>query len=129
MIRFILKSKVHRARVTRTDRHYEGSLSLDKTLMKAADLLEHEQIHVWDVTNGSRFETYVIPAPANSGLIQINGAAVHLVKKNDLVIITSFAALDEKKLKSHKPKIVFVDSKNKIVKISNRSGRKNLPVR
>lgn len=122
MIRTILKSKIHRARVTCADLHYEGSVSIDSKLMKAANLVTHEHVHIWNVTNGNRIETYVIPAPPGSGMIQINGAAAHLTKKGDFVIITSFAHLPEKKVRSHKPKIVFVNDKNQIKKITNVSG-------
>lgn len=122
MVRIMLKSKIHRAKVTCAELHYEGSISIDASLMKAANLVTHEHVHVWNISNGNRLETYVIPAPAGSGMIQINGAAAHLAKKGDFVIITSFAHLSEKKLKKHKPKIVFVDGKNQIKKVSRISG-------
>ena len=122
MIRTILKSQIHRAKVTCADLHYEGSVSIDLDLMKAANLVTHEHVHIWNVSNGNRIEPYVIPAPAGTGMIQINGAAAHLMKKDDFVIITSFAHLSEKKLKKHKPKIVFVDEKNQIKRISRTSG-------
>lgn len=118
----LLKSKIHRARVTEAELHYEGSCSIDTDLMKAADLVAHEHVHIWNVSNGNRFETYVIPAPKGSGMIQINGAAAHQAKKGDLVIITSFAHYDAKGMKKHKPKIVFVDGKNRIKKIARKSG-------
>ncbi|MDO8461362.1 MAG: aspartate 1-decarboxylase [Deltaproteobacteria bacterium] len=124
MFRTLLKSKIHRARVTQADLHYEGSITLDQNLMKAAALHEHEFVHIWDITNGNRFETYVIPGTKGSGTVQINGAAAHLVKKNDLVIIASFVSVDEKKLKKHQPKIVFVNHQNKIVKETRKSGQK-----
>ena len=123
MLTTILKSKIHRARVTKADLHYEGSCSVDVDLMKAADLVAHEHVHIWNVTRGSRFETYVIPAPKGSGMIQINGAAAHHAKKNDLVIISSFVHLPRQKALKHKPKIVFVDKNNRIREISRKSGR------
>lgn len=116
MFRTVLKSKIHRATVTDADLHYEGSISIDVDLLKASDILRHEHVHIWDVTNGNRFETYALPAPKGSGSICINGAAAHLAKKGDIIIITSFATLDEKKLKKHEPKVVLVDSKNRIIK-------------
>jgi aspartate 1-decarboxylase len=116
MLRTVLKSKIHRATVTDADLHYEGSISIDENLMKKADIIANEHVHIWDVTNGNRFETYALTAPKGSGTICINGAAAHLAKKGDTVIITSFAVFDSKKLKKHKPKIVLVDSKNRAVK-------------
>lgn len=118
----LLKCKIHRARVTEADLHYEGSCSIDLNLMKAAGLVAHEHVHVWDITNGNRFETYVIPAPRGSGMIKINGAAAHQAKKGDLVIITSFAHYEAKGAKKHKPKIVFVNDKNRIRKVARKSG-------
>ncbi|OGP13347.1 MAG: aspartate 1-decarboxylase [Deltaproteobacteria bacterium RIFCSPLOWO2_02_FULL_50_16] len=122
MQRSLLKSKIHRATVTQADLDYEGSISIDEDLMKAANLITHEHVHVWNITQGTRFETYVIPAPAGSGMIQINGAAAHLAKKADKVIITSFTTLPARKIKRHKPKIVFVNDANKITRIANTSG-------
>ncbi|MBI2082543.1 MAG: aspartate 1-decarboxylase [Deltaproteobacteria bacterium] len=124
MLRTLLKSKIHRATVTRADLHYEGSLTIDQDLMKAADLVTHEQIHVWNVTTGSRFETYVIPGKKKSGFLQINGAAAHHAKEGDIVIISSFVQIPTSKLKRHKPKIVFVDEKNRMVRITRASGHK-----
>jgi len=111
-----LKSKIHRATVTDADLHYEGSISIDEDLLKASDIIPNEHVHIWDVTNGNRFETYALKAKKGSGTVCINGAAAHLAKKGDMIIITSFATLDEKKLKKHEPRVVFVDQKNRIVK-------------
>lgn len=116
MLRSVLKSKIHRATVTDADLHYEGSVSIDEDLLEAADLLPNEHVHIWDVTNGNRFETYALKGKRGSGTICINGAAAHLAKKGDIVIITSFAILDEKELKKHTPQVVLVNSQNKIVK-------------
>lgn len=115
--------------MTEAELHYEGSCSIDTDLMKAAGLVEHEHIHVWNVSNGNRFETYVITAPKGSGMIKVNGAAAYQAKKGDLVIITSFGHYDQKSMKTHKPKIVFVDEKNKIKRIARKSGSDDpLPV-
>lgn len=118
----ILHSKIHRATVTSADRDYEGSISIDLDLMRAAGLMHHQHVHVWNITNGSRFETYAIPAKAGSGMIQINGAAAHLVTKGDLVIISSFCHHPARLAGKFKPRIVFVDSKNRVKKISRVSG-------
>lgn len=116
MFRSILKSKIHRATVTDADLHYEGSVTVDANLMEASNLIPNEHVHIWDVTNGNRFETYALMGERGSGTICINGAAAHLAKKGDIVIITSFAILDEKELKKHEPKVILVDSKNRIIK-------------
>ncbi len=121
----LLKSKIHRAQVTAADLHYEGSITIDESLMKAANLVAHEHVHVWNVSNGNRFETYVIPAPKGSRMIQINGAAAHHAKVGDLVIVSSFGLFTAKEAKRHHPKIVLVDSKNKVKKIMNKSGLKD----
>jgi aspartate 1-decarboxylase len=122
MQRSLLKSKIHRATVTQADLEYEGSISIDQDLMKVGDLITHEHVHVWNVTQGTRFETYVIPAPKGSKMIQINGAAAHLAKKGDKVIITSFTTLSSLKAKRHKPKIVFVDDNNDVTRTTRESG-------
>src|SRR5215470_10915046 len=115
MLRTLLKSKIHRVTVTDADLHYEGSVSIDTQLMEAADILPHEHVHIWDVTNGNRFETYALPAPRGSATVCINGAAAHLAKKGDVIIITSFAAIAEDKVTGHQPKVVLVDAHNQIV--------------
>ncbi|MDL1871173.1 aspartate 1-decarboxylase [Deltaproteobacteria bacterium PRO3] len=115
MFRNLLKSKIHRATVTDADLHYEGSVSVDLDLLEAADILPHEHVHIWDVTNGNRFETYALAAPRGSATVCINGAAAHLAKKGDIVIITSFVSLPEEKLAGHQPKVVLVDAHNQIV--------------
>ena len=117
MIRTMLKSKIHRATVTQADLHYVGSISIDKELMDAADLLEGEKVAIADITNGARLETYVIPAPAGSGTIGINGAAAHLVEAGDLVIIMSYAQVDETEAMALKPRVVHVDGENRIVEL------------
>ena len=119
----LMKSKIHRVRVTGADLHYEGSCAIDLALMKAAGLVENEHIHVWNITRGARFETYVIEAPKDSGEITVNGAAAHHAKKGDLIIITSFGLVDQKETKKYKPKVVFVDKQNRAKEIATKSGR------
>jgi aspartate 1-decarboxylase len=115
MIRTLLKSKIHRATVTQADLHYRGSVTIDRDLLDAADILEHEQVDIYDITNGARLTTYAIAGPRGSGTICINGAAAHLVSAGDLVIITSFAQYDEQEVRSHKPRVLMVDEENRIV--------------
>ena len=119
MMRIMMKSKVHRATVTQADLDYVGSVTLDAALMEAADLLDGEQVAIVDVTNGARIETYVIPGPRGSGVIGINGAAAHLVHPGDLVIIMSYAMVDDAEARALKPRVVHVDGRNRIVKIGN----------
>src|SRR5215216_4419319 len=115
MFRTMLKSKIHRATVTQADLHYVGSVTIDEDLMDAADLLAGEQVAIVDVTNGARLETYVIAGPRGSGVIGINGAAAHLVHPGDLVILISYAQLDDATARSYVPKVVHVDADNRIL--------------
>ena len=115
MILNVLKSKIHRAVVTGADLNYEGSIAIDKKLIKAANLNKFERVEIYNINNGQRFATYVIEG--KDGEISLNGAAARLVQKNDLIIIACYAQIDEKEIKSFKPKIVFVDEKNKMVKV------------
>jgi aspartate 1-decarboxylase len=115
MTRKLLRGKIHRATVTGADLHYEGSVTIDQELMDRCDLLDHEAVHVWNVTNGERFETYAIPGRRGSGVICVNGAAAHKVRKGDLVIIAAFSWMDEKEARSWKPRVVFVDEQNRAV--------------
>lgn len=120
MLLQILKSKIHRAVVTDANLDYEGSITLDGKLMETAGLFTNEMVHIWDATSGNRLYTYVMPpAPPGSGTVCINGAAAHLIKKNHIIIITSFVNLTEEELKTHKAKKVLVDGKNHIIKIKN----------
>jgi len=119
MTRNMLKSKIHRATVTDADLNYDGSITVDSALMEAADMLPHELVHVWDVNNGERFQTYVIPGERDSGVIGINGAAAHLVHPGDLVIIMSYAVLSDAEARSLQPSVVHVDERNRIVKLGN----------
>ena len=119
MMRIMMKSKIHRATVTQADLHYVGSVTLDAELMEAADLLEGEQVAIVDITNGARLETYVIEGQRGSGVIGINGAAAHLVQPGDLVIIISYAGMEDAQARSFRPRVVHVDDKNRIVKLGN----------
>ena len=119
MMRIMMKSKIHRATVTQADLDYVGSVTLDAELMEAADLLEGEQVAIVDITNGARIETYVIPGPRGSGVIGINGAAAHLVHPGDLVIIMSYAVLDDAEARALTPRVVHVDEHNHVVKLGN----------
>ncbi|MDD4848132.1 MAG: aspartate 1-decarboxylase [Bacteroidales bacterium] len=103
----VLKSKIHRAVVTRADLDYIGSITIDEDLMDAANLIENERVHIYNITNGERLETYVIKGNRGSGEIGINGAAAHKAKEGDLVIIVSYASMDFEEAKQHKPTIVF----------------------
>ena len=120
MIRTMLKCKIHRATVTDAVLHYEGSVTVDKTLMDAAGLVEYEQVHIWNVDNGNRFTTYVIDGEPGSGVICLNGAAARQVSKGDLVIIAAFAAYDEKEMANFHPTLVYVDGKNRITGVKNK---------
>ena len=114
MFRTMLKSKIHRATVTQADLHYVGSVTLDRDLMDAADLLPGEQVAVVDVDNGARLETYVIEGPRGSGIVGINGAAARLIHHGDLVIIISYAAVTDAEARTLRPRVVFVDADNRI---------------
>src|SRR3954465_5898498 len=111
-MRIMMKSKIHRATVTQADLHYVGSVTLDAALMEAADLLEGGQLSIVDIPNGARIETYVIPGPHGSGVIGINGAAAHLVHPDDLVIIMSYAVLDDAEARALKPQGVSAAHNN-----------------
>jgi len=115
MRRVMFKSKIHRATVTQADLDYEGSLTLDPALLEAADILPFEQVHVWNVTRGTRLQTYAIAGEPHSGVVCINGAAAHLVSPGDLVIVATFTELDEAEARRHRPRVVLVDAKNRIV--------------
>ena len=116
MFRMMCKSKIHRVKVTKVDLHYEGSIGIDKRLLKEADIYPGEVVQVVNINNGARFETYAIEEKADSGAIGLYGAAAHLGKVGDLIIILSSAMVDDKKAKNHKLKVVHVNSKNKIIK-------------
>ena len=115
MLRTMMKSKIHRATVTQADLHYVGSVTIDEDLLDAADLLEGELVHIVDVTNGARLETYTIAGPRGSGIIGINGAAAHLVHPGDIVILIAYAQVTTEEARELKPHVVFVDADNKVV--------------
>ena len=115
MNRKMLKSKIHRATVTGADLHYEGSVTIDLDLMEAADIIPYEAVAVWNVTNGSRLETYAIEGERGSGVICLNGAAARLVAPRDLVIIASFVDMPNLEALNHEPKLVFVDDSNRML--------------
>jgi aspartate 1-decarboxylase len=118
-MRIMMKSKIHRATVTQADLDYVGSVTIDADLLDAAELLEGEQVAIVDNTNGARIETYVIPGPRGSGIIGINGAAAHLIHPGDMVIIMSYALMDDVEARALVPRVVHVDEKNRIVKLGN----------
>ncbi len=117
-MRFVMRSKIHRATVTHADVDYIGSISIDENILQAAGIEEWEKIHVLDVTNGSRLETYVVKAPAGSGRICINGAAAHLVHPGDLVILITYEGIPSDNVSEHLPTIVHVNAQNEVVDIS-----------
>lgn len=115
MQRTMLKSKLHRATVTHSELHYEGSCAIDETLLDAANIHEYEQIQIYNITNGERFTTYAIRATRGSGTISVNGAAAHKANPGDLVIIATFAVYNELELARYAPELVYVDADNRIV--------------
>jgi aspartate 1-decarboxylase len=121
MQRHLMKSKIHRATITAADLHYEGSLTVDEDLLDAADLVTHEEGHVVNVNNGSRFTTYVIPGPRGSGIMQLNGAAARLGHPGDVVILIAYGVFTEAEAKRHTPRVVFVDERNRVVRASLRA--------
>ncbi|MCX4748289.1 aspartate 1-decarboxylase [Kitasatospora sp. NBC_01287] len=114
MLRTMMKSKIHRATVTQADLHYVGSVTVDEDLLEAADLLPGELVHIVDIDNGARLETYTIAGPRGTGVIGINGAAARLVHPGDLVILIAYGQMDTAEAKAYRPKVVFVDAENRI---------------
>ncbi len=112
MQRTMLKSKLHRVRVTQSELHYEGSCAIDDTLLEAADIREYQQIDIYNVSNGERFSTYAIRAARDSGTISVNGAAAHKADPGDILIIAAFAVYDERELEKYAPQLVYVDEAN-----------------
>jgi aspartate 1-decarboxylase len=119
MNRTMLKSKIHRCRITGSDLNYVGSITIDADLLDAADILEHEQVHVVDVDNGARFETYTIAGARGSGEVKVNGAAARLVHTGDTVIVISYASYDRADLDTYEPKVVHVNTDNEIVTVDD----------
>jgi len=115
--RIMLKAKIHRARVTEKNINYEGSLTLDESLMKESDMFPFEQVHVYNISNGERFVTYLIKGEKDSGVVGINGAAAHKAGKGDKLIIASYAMVDEEEIEFFMPKIVIVNENNKIKRV------------
>ena len=115
MLRTMMKSKIHRATVTQADLHYVGSVTVDEDLLDAADLLPGELVHIVDITNGARLETYTIAGERGSGVIGINGAAARLVQPGDLVILIGYGQMDDVEARSFSPHVVFVDADNRVV--------------
>lgn len=116
MNRFMCKSKIHRATITQAELHYEGSLTMDVALMEEANLLPYEKVQVVNINNGNRFETYLIEGERNSGVICLNGAAARLGMVGDRVILITYGVYSDEELVNHKPKVVFVDEHNRIIK-------------
>ncbi len=114
----MLKSKIHRAVITQAELNYVGSITIDEELMQAAGIYEYEHVHIVNVNNGSRIETYVIAGEKGSGVICLNGAAARCGQKGDTVIIMAYADMSPEEIASHRPKVVFVDGNNKIVKVA-----------
>jgi len=119
----MLKSKLHRVRVTHSELHYEGSCAIDETLLEAADIREYQQIDIYNVNNGERFTTYAIRAQRDSGIISVNGAAAHKANPGDILIIATYAVYNELELQKFHPQLVYVDEKNRIVNM-----RQEIPV-
>jgi aspartate 1-decarboxylase len=123
----MLTAKLHRVRLTRVDRDYEGSIAVDRLLLDEAGIIEYEMVHVWNVTNGERLQTYAIAAPAGSGEICLNGAAAHKGNLDDIVIIAAFAPMEEAQALSHRPKVVYVDEHNRSRSNGHGAGVRNGP--
>ena len=116
MLRYMLKSKIHRAVVTEADLNYVGSITIDKDIMDAANIIENEKVTIVNNNNGERFETYVIEGQAGSGIMCLNGAAARLAVRGDIIIILTYTILNDEECRAHKPQLVFVDEKNEIKK-------------
>lgn len=121
MKRTLLKSKIHRATVTDANLEYEGSLTIDRLLLEAADILPHERVEVYDITNGARLSTYAIVGEPGSGAMCINGAAAHLVRPGDLIIVVTYAEYSDDEAREHLPKVIQVDRKN--MQVGGKSGK------
>ena len=117
MTREMLRAKVHRATVTETNVNYEGSLTLDARLMEAAGMVPYERIDVYNADSGTRFSTYLIPGEAGSGVVCVNGAAAHLARAGDRIIVASYAALADAEIATHRPTVVLVDAANRVKEV------------
>lgn len=118
MLRHFLLGKIHRCTVTRADLNYVGSITIDPELIEAADFQENEKIEIYDITNGARLSTYVIPGVRGSGEVGINGAAAHLVHRGDLVILANYGWMSMEEAANHRPRVVFVDEQNRITSLA-----------
>lgn len=127
-MRLMFRSKIHRATVTHANVDYEGSISMDVELMEAAQILPYEQIHVWNVTTGTRLTTYALEAPRGSGTVCLNGAAAHLNHPGDIIIAATFTMVPEEEATTHKPVVVRVDAKNRIISPVREVAGPNLPL-
>ena len=127
-MRTMLRGKIHRATITGADLHYEGSVTVDPLLLRAADILPYEQVHIWNVTSGERFTTYALEGRRGSGVVCINGAAAHKASKGDLVIIACFATMTDEEARDWAPSCVFVDRHNRISELrAEHGGQAELP--
>ena len=128
-MRHMFRSKIHRATITDADLDYEGSVTIAEALLEAAGILEFEAVQIWNVTRGSRLETYAMKAPRGSGVVCVNGAAAHLNKPGDLVIIASFGEMTEDEARRHVPTVVRVDEKNRLVGVEAERAGPQMPAR
>jgi len=128
MFRTLLKSKIHRVKVTQCELHYEGSCAIDEDLLDAANIVENEQIHIWNIDNGERFVTYAIKGERGSGMISINGSAARRASVGDLVIIAAFAQVHEDQVPKHAPQLVFVDGRNRQTELRHKVATQHAPV-
>lgn len=114
----VLKAKIHRATVTHSELHYEGSIAIDEQLLEASGILEYEQIHAWNINNGERFVTYALRAEPGSGIISVNGSAARRVQKGDLIIIAAFAQVQADIADRHRPTLVYPDAANRAIRVA-----------
>jgi len=119
MLLTLLKAKIHRARVTHAELHYEGSIAIDENLLRASGIREYQQIHAWDIDNGERFVTYALRAEAGSGIISVNGSAARHVQTGDLIIIAAFAQFTQEAAELHCPTLVYPDAHNRVARVAN----------
>ncbi len=119
MQRTMLKSKIHRVTTTHAELHYEGSCAIDENLLEAANILEYEQVDIWNINNGERFTTYALRAERGSGIISVNGSAARRAAPGDLLIIASFAEYDEAEIAKHAPSLIYADAQNRIARTGN----------
>lgn len=122
-------SKIHRATVTHADLDYEGSVTVDAELLDAAGMLEHEEVHIWNVTRGTRLATYTLAGPRGSGVVCVNGAAAHLMSPGDLVILATFADMEEAEARTHVPRVVRVDRRNRAIGLEPERPGPQMPAR